>query len=107
MGLTQAGSLAQVGDPQKTTAGSTVRHLLGDSRVSSEAAAATKENWMLGCTQRDITNRDRDVTSPVYQVLVLSGHTWSLCPVLVSTVQEKTQTEWRGSNENHEDDQRL
>ncbi|KAK4810814.1 LOW QUALITY PROTEIN: hypothetical protein QYF61_008786 [Mycteria americana] len=50
------------------------------------AAAATKENGILGCICRGITSRDRDVIIPLSTFQAAPG---VLCPVLVLTIQDE------------------
>lgn len=61
---------------------------LGENKLSmsqQSTAAATKANWILGCTHWGISDRDRDVILPLHSVLVRAHMEGGLCPVLVPT----------------------
>ncbi|GAB0191244.1 mitochondrial enolase superfamily member 1 [Grus japonensis] len=67
------------------------------------AAAATKANWTLGCIHRGITSKDRDVIIPLYSVL--DRPHLQYC-VQLWFPELKKDTDWRGSKEGLEDDQK-
>lgn len=69
-------------------------------------AAATKSNWILGCSRRGIAGRDGRVIIPLRVGQVGQVASVLLCPVLVTTLQERQKQTGEGSNEGCKDDQR-
>ncbi|GAB0204286.1 mitochondrial enolase superfamily member 1 [Grus japonensis] len=64
--------------------------------MSEQCAAVAKQaNRMLGCINKGITSRDKEVITPIYSALVrphLECHVWFWSPV-----HKKMWTGWRGS----------
>lgn len=67
-------------------------------------AAATKSDWMLGCSHRGITGSDGCVIIPLRVGQVVPE---LLCPVLVTTLQERQKQTGDSSNEGCKDDERA
>lgn len=74
------------------------------SMSQQSMAAATKSNWILGCSHRGITGSDGDVIIPRRVGQVTSER---LCSILVTTFQERQKQTGESSNEGCKDDQRA
>ncbi|GAB0181709.1 hypothetical protein GRJ2_000636200 [Grus japonensis] len=80
--------------------------VLVDNKLNTNkqcAAGAKQANRMLGCTNKDITSRDK-VIIPLSACQATSG---ILCSVLVPAVQKRCGQAGEGPEMGHEDDQRT
>ena len=72
--------------------------VLADNKLNRSeqcAAAAKKANRMLGCINKGITNRDKEVIIPLYSVLVRPHLEY--CVQFWSPLSKMMWTGWRGS----------
>jgi len=68
-------------------------------------AVANKANRVLGCINKGITSRDKEVIIPLYSVLVRPH--LEHCSVLVPAMQKRSEQGGEGPEKGHKHDQRT